>query len=102
MSMPTPVHVVRGWHFDFYQQWTQFFGSCNWYDFEVIRLSFELSPYKNSREFSIFLLGLGFTVTFCDEEPEFAAEAARAMAELRDWNGERVTHPESGERGEGR
>lgn len=84
MTMPTPVHVVRGWHFDFYQQWTQFFGSCNWYDFEIVRLSFELSPYKNSREFSIFLLGFGVTATFCEEEPDFVAEIEEIRAALRE------------------
>lgn len=101
MTMPTPVHVVRGWHFDFYQQWTQFFGSCNWYDFEIVRLSFELSPYKNSREFSIFLFGFGVTVTYCDEAPEFVADVERIRAELREWDEQLAARPEGEGRGEG-
>lgn len=75
-----PVHVERGWSVDFYQQWTQFFGRCNWYEFEIVQLSFELSPYKNSREFSIFLFGFGVVVTFCHEEPPFVAEVEEIRA----------------------
>lgn len=70
-----PVHIAGGgrlWHFDFYNQWPAVLapGRFNWIDFTIIDLSFEVSPYKRSREFTVGLLGFSVTITRCDREDE--------------------------------
>ncbi len=49
---------------DFWSQWRLPWGKrWNWYDFTVIHLEVEHSPYKGSNEASVGLLGLNLRVT---------------------------------------
>jgi hypothetical protein len=47
---------------DVYNQWKDLTGGINWYDFTLIDISGEYSPYKGSAEITIGLIG--FVATF--------------------------------------
>ncbi len=71
----------RLWHLDFYCQWVDLFRKCHWYDFTIIHLAFELSPYKYSNEVSIGLLGFEFVITRCDEDEDEIKEGVMDVDE---------------------
>lgn len=52
--------------FHWWMQWT--FSKCNWYDFTLINIAGEYSPYKASAELTIVLLGLGVTIEVYHKE----------------------------------
>ena len=56
-----PDDEPRRFYVDFYSQWG---GGGNWYDFTLIDISGEYSPYKGSCELELGLLGLCFTFTY--------------------------------------
>lgn len=47
---------------DFYNQWLRPWRKYNWYDFTVLHLTLEYSPYKNSAEVQLGLLGLNLRI----------------------------------------
>jgi len=49
---------------DYYSQWKDLVGGVNWYDFTLIVIEGEYSPYKSSAEFTIGLLGFVATLTY--------------------------------------
>lgn len=59
-----PDDGPTGWYFQGYEQWSSLFGGCNWYDFTLIKVQGEFAPYTGRWEFEVFILGLGFTITY--------------------------------------
>lgn len=59
-----PDDGPTGWYFDWHEQWSSLFGGCNWYDFTLIKVQGEFAPYTGRWEFEVFILGLGFTITY--------------------------------------
>ena len=52
--------MSRRWHFWFSNDWLPFLDdpkTYNWIDINLLHFSFELSPYKRSREVEFGLLG---------------------------------------------
>lgn len=59
-----PGEQRRAISFDFYNQWSGILGRCKWYDFTLVNIEGEFSPYKGSVEFSLALLGFRVMVTY--------------------------------------
>ena len=54
----------KRWFFDWQEQWSQFVSECNWYTFNFCKLEVEHAPYSGRNELTVFVLGLGFTLTY--------------------------------------
>lgn len=51
------------WNFYYMEQYSQFFGRMNWYNYNFLELFFEYAPYKDIFEFRIIILGIGFGIS---------------------------------------
>ena len=63
--------MTRRWYVEAWCDWKPLWDEprkYNWIDVTLIHLSFELSPYKRSREVSMGLLGFRLTVTRLDTD----------------------------------
>jgi hypothetical protein len=63
----------------FRQQWTDLFRRCNWYDFTVIQLQVEYSPYSDRWELDAGLLGVTMNLQYVYAD-RFNAEMRERIA----------------------
>ena len=47
-----------------WQDWTDFFGKCNWYDFTLVNVSGEIAPYSGTIELVLGLVGFNLRVAY--------------------------------------
>jgi hypothetical protein len=71
-----------------WQEFTEWFGSCNWYNFTFILLAFEDDPYIAHREISIGLLGFRARIIWSTGVDTPVLESMRKAAD------EIMEHPE--------
>lgn len=70
------------WSLEFYEDWTQLLGGCNWYTFRLAQMEFEKDKISGVYEFTFFLFGFGFIVSYCYEDTEHMAEMHSRVAEF--------------------
>jgi hypothetical protein len=66
------------------QQWTDLFGSCNWYDFTLIKIEGEYDTKFNVIELDLSLLGFYIGFRYCLGKTEFAEEMQAIVADIMD------------------
>lgn len=68
-----------GWFVDANQQWTDLFGSCNWYDLTLLHLGGEWNRHLGRWELTVGLLGFNLRVEYVyDDAP------IRRLMDMRD------------------
>jgi len=55
---------TTGWFFSFYQQWSGLFGRMNWYDFTLIKIQGEVSPFTGRFDLDLALLGFSINIQY--------------------------------------
>lgn len=80
-----------GWHFSFREQWSQFFQSCNWYDFRIIHLEVERDVCMGGWDFGLTVLGLGVIARWNYEVTDAAAEVLQRVAHHKAGNADIAT-----------
>ena len=73
----------KNWFIDWQEEWSQFFESCNWYDFHVIHIHFENDKIMGGYEFSFILLGLGFRWRWNHTTTETMQECLEAVEDIK-------------------
>jgi hypothetical protein len=71
-----------GFFIDWVEDWSQFFGPCNWYTFRPILIEFEDDRAMGGIEATVIVLGLGFRARFNYARPERVAEYDASFAEF--------------------
>lgn len=71
-----------GWHFDWIEQWSQFFQRCNWYDFTFIRIEVEDDRYLGGIEATVIVLGLECRVRWNHTLTPKMQEIRKQVAEI--------------------
>ena len=59
-----------GTHWEWIEEWSQFFQSCNWYTFHPFMCEFEDDRIMGGVEFSLMIMGIGFRVRWNYAETE--------------------------------
>ncbi len=63
--------IERGkWLFDLSEDYSQFFGKRNWYDYRFVHIEFENDVILGAYEFMFALLGLGLRVRWQHTETD--------------------------------
>ena len=70
-----------GFFFSAWQDWSDLFGECNWYNFTFIRVEYEVSPYTQRHKLNLALLGLCCRITYVWGD-EFNREMQAKIKEL--------------------
>ncbi|MGN8022282.1 hypothetical protein ACTJJ7_16390 [Phyllobacterium sp. 22229] len=76
-----------GLHFNWIEEWSQFFQSCNWYTFHPVHLEIEDDDAMGGFEVSIVIFGLGFRIRWNHTETEQVSHI-KDLAKLFDENGD--------------
>lgn len=64
------LHFGDNAFIQFVNEWPQFWGKYNWYDFTLIMIRFEKDLMLTGYEFEFVILGLGFRIRINDPDGE--------------------------------
>lgn len=73
----------KHWFIDWYQEWSQLWEGCNWYDFTICHIAFENDKIMGGVEATFVLFGLGLRWRWNHTRTEQMAEVEQAVAEIK-------------------
>ena len=80
--------IERGtWFVEFFEQWSQFFGRCNWYTFHPVHFEVENDKILGGIEATIIVLGFGLRWRWNHTETEELTKIKRDVAEIKEKYG---------------
>lgn len=76
-------HFEKGrWLVSIWEEWSQFFESCNWYTFRFFMFEVEDERNMGTAEVTLVVMGFGLRVVFRHTDTEFAKEIGRQIGEM--------------------
>lgn len=73
----------KGWLLEWIEEWSQFFGGCNWYTFHPIQIEVEDDRMMGGVEATVIILGLGLRVRWNYRITEKAADILQSVKNIR-------------------
>lgn len=85
----------KDWFFEFYEDWSQLLGGCNWYAFRFCHIEVEWDKAMGGIEATITFMGLGFRWRWNYTVTELAAEIRDRVARVVSGEDEAVPWEEA-------